>query len=127
MKALVLASVLLVTMAGSVEAHHGAPYSANVREGLRWLKAHTSDKAFHCAYRLWENESGWAVHAGDLDHAYGIPQAYPGWKMIRARGRDAIDDATEQVIYGTFYVRNHEPEFHSFCGALRFQDAHGWY
>jgi hypothetical protein len=125
--AVVIASTTALVVVTATEAHHGTPYSANVRHARQWLRDHTNDRAFRCAHRLIENESGWAVHAGDLDHAYGLPQAYPGWKMIRARGRDAIDDATEQLIWATHYVRGHAPEFHSFCGALRFQDRHGYY
>jgi hypothetical protein len=120
----VLFLAAIVVMSGSAtHAHHGAPYSANVKEGLRWVKEHTTDRGFRYAYRLWENESGWAVHAGTLNTCYGIPQACPGWKMIEAFPR-ALWRAQAQVKWGTRYVR---ARYGTFRRALAHQNAHGWY
>lgn len=107
----------------SVEAHHGAPYSANVREGLHWLRENTTDGQFRAGYRLWENESGWSWRSGTLNTCYGIPQACPGWKMIEAYPR-ALNRARAQVKWGTGYVRS---RYGTFKRALRFQLANGWY
>jgi hypothetical protein len=119
----VLVAVACVFAGSATRAHHGAPYSANVREGLRWLKDNTTDGQFRAAYRLWENESGWAVHAGTLNTCYGIPQACPGWKMIEAFPR-ALWRAQAQVKWGTRYVR---ARYGTFRRALAHQNAHGWY
>jgi hypothetical protein len=121
--AVVIAATTALVAVTATEANHGRPYSVNVRHARQWLREHTSDRAFRCAHRLWENESGWAVHAGSIHRAYGIPQAYPGTRM-RAAGSDWRTDGTTQVRWGTRYVRG---RYGSFCAALRYQDAHGWY
>lgn len=113
---------LLVLPPAPVQAHHGRPYSANVRHALHWLRAHTTDRGFRAAYRLWEAESGWSWRA-TTGTCYGIPQACPGAKMASA-GADWRINATTQVRWGTRYVRT---RYGSFGRALAFQRAHGWY
>lgn len=119
--ALVLAAVLL-TSSVPAEAHHGRPYSANVRHALGWLRDHTHRGAFRAAYRLWENESGWSPNAV-TGSCLGIPQACPGSKMAAA-GPDWRTNATTQVRWGTAYVRG---RYGTFRKALRHQRAFGWY
>lgn len=114
-----LAAILLLAI--PTEAH--APYSATVRRARAWLQERTSDRQFRCAHILWDRESHWNVGAGEPHRAYGIPQAYPGYKMARA-GRDWRTNATTQVRWGRHYVRG---RYGSFCRALAFQNAHGWY
>ena len=77
-QASVLALTLLATVGiESADANHGRPYSANVREARQWLRDHTHKGAFRAAHVLWENESGWAVHA-QTGSCWGIPQSCPG-------------------------------------------------
>lgn len=119
MKALLLALVLATT------------YPPGVEWARDWLRDRTSDGAFRCAHRLWDNESGWRVRAGELAGAYGIPQATPGRKMRHAeqpwkgqRWDDWRYDALVQVAWGLKYVR---ARYGTFCKALAFQEREGWY
>ena len=120
--AIVAVLALVVALSMPTEANHGRPYSANVRHARQWLREHTTDGQFRAAHRLWEAESGWAVHAS-TGTCYGIPQACPGVKMAAA-GADWRTDATTQVRWGTHYVRG---RYGTFRKALRHQDAWGWY
>jgi hypothetical protein len=104
------------------EAHHGRPYSANVRHARQWLRDHTHKGAFRAAHVLWERESGWAVHAR-AGTCWGIPQSCPGHKMAAA-GWDWRTDATTQVRWGTRYVR---ARYGTFRKALAHQRAFRWY
>lgn len=120
MKALLLALLLAST------------YPPGVERARDWLRERTTDRAFHCAHVLWDREASWRVRAGDpRGGPYGIPQATPGRKMRSAekpwRGKAWDDwryDALVQVSWGTRYVRS---RYGSFCKALAFQTAHGWY
>ena len=87
------------------------------------LKTQMPLRQWRCLYRLWANESGWRVHAGSIHKAYGIPQAYPGYRM-RSAGKDWRTNAATQVRWGRSYIRH---RYGSSCAALRFQDRHGWY
>lgn len=118
---IILALVLLLGSAAPAEGH--PPYSAGVRHAREWLRARTTARAFLCAHILWDRESHWNVRAGTPSGAYGIPQAYPGRRMDSA-GDDWRWNATTQVKWGRNYVKH---RYGTFCRALRFQDAHGWY
>lgn len=100
-----------------------AGYSTNVYRARQWLRERTTDRAFHCAHILWDRESHWHPRAGEPWGAYGIPQAVPGYKMARA-GSDWRTNALTQVRWGRHYVKG---RYGSFCRALRFQTAYGWY
>lgn len=77
-----------------------------------------------CLDSLWEQESGWDVHARNrTSGAYGIPQALPGSKM-GASGEDWRDDATTQVQWGLGYI---DATYGSPCGALGSFRSAGWY
>ena len=113
-------------------ARASADYSPNVQRARRWLRPRIKNRRqWRCLYRLWANESGWRVHAGNVNRAYGIPQAFPGAKMAAAerpkRGPlwdDWRHDALVQVSWGIRYVRG---RYGTPCAALRFQSARGWY
>lgn len=128
-------TVIIVMFVMAVSASPVAAYDPTGRPGVEraraWLRERTSDRAFRCAHRLWDNESSWRVHAGEPAGPYGIPQANPGRKMRRAehpRWGKAWDswrhDALVQVAWGTRYVR---ARYGTFCEALGFQIAEGWY
>jgi hypothetical protein len=57
----------------------------------------------------WEEESGWNQYAANdpsdpYNHAYGIPQANPGTKMVSA-GSDWKDSPTTQIRWGLSYIK----------------------
>ena len=102
-----------------------ADYSPNVQRARRWLRRQMPRRQFRCLYHLWAAESGWRVHAGTPSKAYGIPQAYPGYRM-RSAGRDWRTNALTQVRWGFGHYIGHRYDGRP-CKALRFQDRHGWY
>lgn len=97
-------------------------FSPNVQQARAWARDHINRGQFPCLHRLWDNESGWAVHAR-TGRAYGIPQALPGRKMASA-GKDWRTSGTTQVKWGLRYIRG---RYGTPCHALRFQERHGWY
>jgi hypothetical protein len=83
-----------------------------------------SSSQFSCLGPLWNQESGWNVYATNpSSHAYGIPQALPGWKMASA-GPDWQTDATTQIRWGLGYIKG---TYGSPCGAWAHEQADGWY
>ena len=83
-----------------------------------------SSSQFSCLDPLWNQESGWNVYASNpSSHAYGIPQALPGWKMASA-GPDWQTDAATQIRWGLGYIKG---TYGSPCGAWAHEQADGWY
>jgi len=83
-----------------------------------------SSSQFSCLDPLWNQESGWNVYATNpSSHAYGIPQALPGWKMASA-GPDWQTDAATQIRWGLGYIKG---TYGSPCGAWAHEQADGWY
>jgi hypothetical protein len=83
-----------------------------------------SSSQFSCLVSLWNQESGWNVHATNpASGAYGIPQALPGSKMASA-GPDWQTDAATQISWGLSYIRS---LYGSPCGAWAHEEADGWY
>jgi hypothetical protein len=83
-----------------------------------------SASQFSCLDPLWNQESGWNVYATNpSSHAYGIPQALPGWKMASA-GSDWQTDAATQIRWGLGYIKG---TYGSPCGAWAHEQADGWY
>ena len=83
-----------------------------------------SSSQFSCLDPLWNRESGWNVYAANpSSHAYGIPQALPGWKMASA-GPDWQTDAATQIRWGLGYIKG---TYGSPCGAWAHEQADGWY
>jgi len=83
-----------------------------------------SSGQFSCLDPLWNQESGWNVYATNpSSHAYGIPQALPGWKMASA-GPDWQTDAATQIRWGLGYIKG---TYGSPCGAWAHEQADGWY
>jgi hypothetical protein len=78
---------------------------------------------FDCLVVLWNNESGWNVHAANPSGAYGIPQALPGSKMASA-GPDWQNNATTQIKWGLGYIAG---RYSTPCGAWSFWQGNGWY
>jgi hypothetical protein len=78
---------------------------------------------FGCLKLMWDNESGWNVHAANASGAYGIPQALPGSKMATA-GPDWQNNATTQIKWGLGYIKG---RYGSPCGAWAFWQSNGWY
>jgi hypothetical protein len=118
-----LAAVLAFGAVSIAQPDEASAYSANVERARAWLRERTSDRQFRCLHVLWDNESNWRVRAGDPSGTYGIPQAYPGYKMASA-GSDWRRNATTQVRWGLGYVRD---RFGRPCEALAFQNRNGWY
>ena len=81
------------------------------------------DEQYNCLVVLWNNESGWNVHASNPSGAYGIPQALPGWKMSSA-GPDWQNNATTQIKWGLGYIAG---RYNTPCGAWSFWQGNGWY
>jgi hypothetical protein len=83
-----------------------------------------SSSQFSCLDPLWNQESGWNVYATNpASHAYGIPQALPGWKMASA-GPGWQTDAATQIRWGLGYIKE---IYGSPCGAWAHEQADGWY
>jgi hypothetical protein len=83
-----------------------------------------SSSQFSCLDPLWNQESGWNAYATNpSSHAYGIPQALPGWKMASA-GPDWQTDAATQIRWGLGYIKG---TYGSPCGAWAHEQADGWY
>ena len=79
---------------------------------------------FSCLTSLWEQESGWDVHASNPSSgAYGIPQALPGSKM-GAYGGDWQDNAVTQIEWGLSYI---DDSYGTPCGAWSTFRSQGWY
>jgi len=87
---------------------------------------------FGCLYDLWMRESGWdptAYNPGrhttnpDGSHAFGIPQALPGYKMASA-GSDWRTNPATQIRWGLGYI---ESVYSTPCGAWAHETADGWY
>ena len=87
------------------------------------LKTHMPLRQYRCLYDLWNAESGWRTHAGNVNRAYGIPQAFPGRRMASA-GPDWRHNPATQVRWGRNYIRH---RYGRPCAALRFQSRNGWY
>ena len=130
MIAITLAALLAL---GAGVAHDDAPkYWPRVREAREWLKDRTSDRAFRCAHLLIDKESSWRVRARNSSSGtYRLGQALPGRKMARAerprwghKWDDWRTDALVQIFWSLHYTRG---RYGSFCRALRFQDARGWF
>jgi hypothetical protein len=81
------------------------------------------DAQYNCLVVLWDNESGWSVHAANPSGAYGIPQALPGSKMASA-GPDWQNNATTQIKWGLGYIAE---RYGTPCGAWSFWQGNGWY
>jgi uncharacterized protein YabE (DUF348 family) len=82
------------------------------------------DAQYNCLVSLWDNESGWRVHAENSSTgAYGIPQALPGSKMSTA-GPDWENNATTQITWGLGYISD---RYDTPCGAWSYWQSAGWY
>ena len=78
---------------------------------------------YDCLVTLWNNESGWRVHAQNPSGAYGIPQALPGSKMASA-GPDWQNNAHTQIAWGLSYIAS---RYGTPCGAWSYWQGNGWY
>jgi hypothetical protein len=57
-----------------------------------------------CLVKLWNRESGWRVSAENpSSHAFGIPQALPGYKM-KSAGSDWQTNPATQIRWGLGYI-----------------------
>jgi hypothetical protein len=82
------------------------------------------DEEFVCLDKLWQRESGWRVHAGNIfSGAYGIPQSKPGNKMA-AFGEDWRDNAEVQIRWGIDYISK---RYGAPCVAWGKSESVGWY
>lgn len=71
--------------------------------------------------QIWNLESGWRWNAENpSSHAYGIPQALPGYKM----GAGWHDNAVVQIQWGLRYIHD---RYGSPSGAWRWWQTHRWY
>jgi hypothetical protein len=114
-----LIASVIVTLGAATQ---GTAYSVNVRHARAYARAHVNRGQWPCLHKLWDNESGWAVHAR-TGRAYGIPQAYPG-KRMRSAGADWRTSGRTQVKWGLNYIRG---RYGTPCHALTFQDRNGYY
>lgn len=87
-------------------------------------KGWSPDYQFPYLDKLWEQESGWNVHAENpYSGAYGIPQAVPGSKMASA-GSNWQNSAGTQIRWGLDYIRG---RYNSPRRAWLHEEADGWY
>jgi hypothetical protein len=87
------------------------------------VKLRIGVKQYNCVNAIWSQESKWNPRAGDVDGAYGIPQAFPGSKMA-AFGSKWRTSPITQVKWGIWYVNS---QYGSGCAAWSFWRDHGWY
>ena len=79
---------------------------------------------FTALVELWDRESGWLWNAENKDSgAYGIPQAYPGFKMAKY-GPNWHDDAAVQIDWGLNYIAQ---RYGNPSTALQYQKRHNSY
>ena len=76
-----------------------------------------------CLYSLWNRESGWNVYAENPSGAYGIPQAYPAYKMS-AFGADWQTNPATQIKWGLSYV---DGLYGGPCNAWDHEVSYGYY
>ena len=92
----------------------------------RWYIANKyrwQTKQYGCLSTLWGRESGWKVHAGSKQGAYGIPQSLPGYKM-RSMGPNWVHDPRTQIKWGAKYIHD---RYGTPCRALNHSYRYGWY
>jgi len=78
---------------------------------------------FACLELLWSKESGWNELAENSIGAYGIPQAYPGSKMV-SEGDDWATNPVTQILWGLGYI---EGKYGTPCDAWAYSEAEGFY
>jgi hypothetical protein len=81
---------------------------------------------FSCLVSLWNMESGWRADATNPSSgAYGIPQAWPGDKMVTA-GADWRTNANTQINWGLAYIKG---AYGTPCGAWNHEMSQSphWY
>jgi resuscitation-promoting factor RpfB len=88
-----------------------------------YVKNRVGFAGYDCINALWTKESGWNPYSGDPNGAYGIPQAFPGYKMA-AFGSNWRYSPLTQVKWGLWYISS---RYGSACEAWSFWQAHGWY
>ncbi len=116
------ATVLAAPRASAV----GLAYSTSFDRGiaLSLVPARLSTAQFACLNALWTRESNWRWWARNRrSGAYGIPQAYPAWKMARA-GADWRTNPATQIRWGLGYIHG---RYGTACAAWRHERIHGWY
>lgn len=105
-------------------------YSPNIQEARQYARSQVNKGQWPCLDKLWANESGWSARqvtpsdASELRGAFGIPQAYPGKKMIRAIGWRDRYVGWKQARWGLNYIWNRHG---TPCHALRFQNRNVYY
>ncbi len=83
-----------------------------------------SARQMYCIDKLWYRESKFGEKAGHPGHAYGIPQANPGYKMSSA-GKNWMDSSTTQIKWGfDYYI---EDVYKTPCGAWAHSRVYGVY
>jgi hypothetical protein len=78
---------------------------------------------FACLERLWTKESGWNELAANSIGAYGIPQAFPGSKMV-SEGDDWQTNPVTQIRWGLGYIQG---RYGTPCAAWAQSEAMGFY
>lgn len=78
---------------------------------------------FQCAANIISRESGWSVTAENPDGAYGLPQAYPAWKMASA-GADWRTNPLTQLRWMRAYV---DERYGGVCAAWSYWEGHSAY
>ncbi len=83
-----------------------------------------SAREWSCLSVLWTWESSWRWWATNpYSGAYGIPQAWPAWKMATA-GSDWRWDPRTQIKWGLGYIRG---RYGDPCGAYYHELRYHWY
>ena len=77
-----------------------------------------------CLLNIWTLESNWIYDAENpTSGAYGIPQAFPGYKMASA-GADWLTNPATQITWGLGYIKTN---YGNPCVAYNFDVANGGY
>jgi hypothetical protein len=118
----VAALLLVFTVAQPVIATRR--FSHEVQEARAYALQHIGKTQFKCLDILFERESHWNPRSGNVRTGpYGIPQAFPSWKMAKA-GRDWQTNPTTQIKWGLMYIKS---RYGTACSALNHSYVTGWY
>jgi hypothetical protein len=103
--------------------HHRRLVITTTAGAKRYARSLLSARQYACLNNIYMRESGWDIHAWNPEGAYGIPQAYPGWKM-RTFGSDWRWNAATQINWGLSYIHD---RYGTPCSAWAFWQDHNWY
>jgi hypothetical protein len=103
------------------------PYFWNPYQPVTLSNSEQSSQ-WQCLVSLWDRESSWGRTEGNVNDAYGIPQADPGYTDYKDSGYPAAlppyNSAISQIRWGLGYILG---RYGSPCGAWEHEIQYNWY